>query len=121
MMHCSECDATLNRFDRKCWKCSAVLGSRKSRGPKRFCAVVNIVLSIFMVLTVLSLFTDIGPAFKACLAGLTVIRLVKTSADEMAKLGRLSAFRIVVAYQRKALKKAVTPQWQLALEKSRRA
>jgi len=121
MMKCSECDSTLNRHDRTCWYCNAALGSRNRKGPKHFCKAVNLFFAMFAVLTVVSLFSDIAPAFKVCAAGLVVIRLVKSSADEMAKLGSLNAFRVVIAAQKHAWRKASTPQWQLALEKSRRA
>ena len=121
MMRCSECDATLKHFDSACWNCNAVLGSRKGRGPKRFCTAVDLFFNLCIVLTVMSLFSDLAPAFKLCASALLVLRLVKSSADEMAKLGSLSAFRVVIKEQNRRWRQAATPQWQLALEKSRRA
>jgi hypothetical protein len=120
MIHCSECDATLNRFDRTCWSCQAPLKRKGGmKAPKYFCLVVNLFYSLFTVLTVISLFSEIAPALKVCCMGLLVLRLVKRSADEMAKLGGVNAFKVVVAERTRELAAANTPHWRAALDKSR--
>jgi hypothetical protein len=120
MIHCSECDATLNQLDRSCWSCEAPLRRKGgTKAPKYFCMVVNLFYTLFTVLTVIALFSDIAPALKACSMGLLVLRLVKGSAEEMAKLGGLSAFKVVIAERNRGRSGSNKQQWQMALEKSR--
>ena len=122
MIHCSECNATLHQFDTRCWCCDVALSSRKQKGPKAFCKAVNAFFSFFTVLAVISVFfSDITWGFKLCaISALLVVRLVKHSADEMAKLGKLDAFKVVLSRRKSQWGHTATPRWQLALEKCRR-
>lgn len=85
MIRCLQCDATLMNTETVCIGCGAAVPQKNPRPgiAQRLRAIVKVLLITTAVMTVLSMFTDIGPSFKKCIMALLVLFLVKSSTDQM--------------------------------------
>ena len=80
------CNASLTSAETVCYACNSPVTVRDPKEfSDRFRKTVNIMVIIFAIITVASLFVDTLPSFMKCFAVLGVLFLVKNSADNMSE------------------------------------
>lgn len=87
MQHCLHCNSTLRPDETVCYSCNAPVPEKrpKKQLTDQFRVVLNAFIIIMAVVTAGSLFTNLFPSFKKCIAVLGILLLVKKSADNMSE------------------------------------
>ena len=87
MPRCLQCNGSLRREETSCFVCGAPVPEDHPKSPfrERCRTAIKIAFYFSLALTVASIFTDLTPSFIKCSAATVVLRLVKSSADQMAE------------------------------------
>ncbi len=88
MPACRNCGNRVTKNETKCFTCEAPVEQKQSTREvnlQRFRQVVSVLFIVCILLTIGSLFTDVGPSFWKCAAATVILHFVKTSAVQMSE------------------------------------
>jgi hypothetical protein len=88
MPACLNCGGRLCKGDTKCFTCEAPAepkASPRDANLGRARVILMILFLVCLVLTIVSIFTDVGPSFTKCAAATVILHFVRTSAVQMSE------------------------------------
>lgn len=85
MQRCRTCEASMTQTEKQCLNCGGLVPDDKPKfdSKARFLQGIGYFMKGCAVITVLSLFMNIGPSFMTCAIMTVVLGLVKSSMSEM--------------------------------------
>ena len=85
MERCLQCNSTLTRTETSCFTCGSAVPAKNPKPAfgDRFQTAVKFLFIGSGIMTVTSVFTNLGPSFVKCFAATVILFLVKSSADHM--------------------------------------
>src|SRR5947209_4481377 len=90
MSRCTQCNGSLKKGETTCFVCGSAVPEEHPKTPfrERLRTMIKIAFFGSALLTIASLFTDLGPSFVKCFGATVILLFVKNSADQMSEANR---------------------------------